>query len=77
VYQKSTRQSESPRIRARMFLFFLIATFSKDNLPQYSNFVNPCGDNDQLIVHLNIDKKIAERSEAKSAKRSFASKIRI
>ena len=34
---------------------------------------NPCGESDQLIVHLNVAKMV-ERSEAKSAKRSFASK---
>ena len=37
---------------------------------------NPCGESDQLVVHL-FSLKMAERSEAKSAKRSFASKIKI
>jgi len=35
--------------------------------------LNPCGKSDQLIVHLNM-LKMAERSEAKNTKRSFASK---
>jgi len=38
--------------------------------------MNPCRDSDQLIVNLNFA-KMAERSEAKSAKRSFASNILI
>jgi len=37
---------------------------------------NPRGESDQLTVNFNF-LKIAERSEAKSAKRSFASKIKI
>ena len=40
------------------------------------NLLNPCGKSDQLIVHFNFA-KMAERSEAKSAKRSFASKMKI
>ena len=40
------------------------------------NFVYPCGESDQLIGNL-LTPKIAERSEAKSAKRSFVSKIKI
>ena len=39
-------------------------------------YLNPCGESNKLIVELN-PLKMAERSEAKSAKRSFASKIKI
>jgi len=42
----------------------------------YLYLLNPCGESDQLIVNLLL-LKMAERSEAKSAKRSFASKIKI
>ena len=38
--------------------------------------VNPCGQFDQFVVTL-VSLKMAERSEAKSEKRSFASKIKI
>ena len=38
--------------------------------------INPCGENDQLIVHFSFQ-KMAERSEDKSSKRSFASNFKI
>ena len=37
-------------------------------------FVNPCWKSDQLIAHTFISLKMTERSAAKSAQRSFASK---
>ncbi len=39
-------------------------------------FFNPCGESDQLVVHL-YSLKMAVRIDAKNAKRSFATKIKI
>jgi len=51
-----------------------VAKITRDNLLTFNfcNFVNPCGESDQLIVYLNFAKKWL--SEAKQKARSEASR---